>query len=112
METNRQQKISRLLQRELSELFRKEGYNYASGRMITVSKVVVSPDLGLAKSYLSIFPSGTAKEDIKEIKRNAQTIRYNLGKIVGKQLRVVPELAFFLDDTLDYIENIDSLLNK
>lgn len=112
METNRQQKIARLLQRELSELFRKDGYVYAAGRMLTVSKVVVSPDLGLAKAYLSIFPSTTAQEDLKKIKANAQTIRYNLGKIVGKQLRIVPELAFFLDDSLDYIENIDDLLNK
>ncbi len=100
------------MQRELSELLRKEGFAYAPGRMLTVSKVSVSPDLGLAKAYLSIFPSTSAKEDLKKIAENAKTIRYNLGKIVGKQLRVVPELAFFLDDTLDYLENIDQLLEK
>lgn len=112
METNRQQKIARLLQRELSELLRKEGFAYAPGRMLTVSKVTVSPDLGLAKVYLSIFPSKTAKDDLKSIASHAKTIRYNLGKVVGKQLRVIPELAFYLDDTLDYLENIDSLLQK
>lgn len=112
MESNRQQKIARLLQRELSELLRKEGAAYAPGRMLSVSKVVVSPDLGLAKAYLSVFPSTTAKEDVKSLKEHSKTIRYNLGKIVGKQLRVVPELAFFLDDTLDYLERIDDLLEK
>lgn len=112
MESNRQEKISRLLQRELSELLRKEGFVYAPGRMLTVSKVTVSPDLGLAKAYLSIFPSKTAKEDLQKIKENTKTIRFNLGKIVGKQLRIVPDLAFYLDDTLDYLENIDSLLEK
>ncbi len=112
MESNRQQKIARLLQKELSELLRKDGFVYAPGRMITVSKVTVSPDLGLAKAYLSIFPSTSAKEDLKKISKNAKQIRFSLGKIVGKQLRVVPELAFFLDDTLDYLENIDSLLDK
>lgn len=112
METNRQQKISRLLQKELSEIFRKDGYIYVSGRMISVSKVAVSPDLGLAKVYLSIFPSAKASEDLHKIKDNTQRIRYSLGKIVGKQLRVVPDLAFFLDDTLDYIEHIDGLLDK
>ncbi len=112
MESNRQQKIARLLQRELSELLRKEGFAYAPGCMLTVSKVSVSPDLGLAKVYLSIFPSTSAKEDLEKIAGNAKTIRYNLGKIVGKQLRVVPELTFFLDDTLDYLENIDQLLEK
>ncbi|WP_116495648.1 30S ribosome-binding factor RbfA [Balneicella halophila] len=112
MESNRQEKISRLLQRELSELFRKDGYVYAPGRMITVSKVNVSPDLGLAKAYLSIFPSQTSEEDLKKIQENTKTIRYNLGKIVGKQLRIVPDLAFYLDDTLDYLENIDSLLKE
>lgn len=110
METNRQQKIARLLQRELSELLRKEGFAYAPGRMLTVSKVTVSPDLGLAKAYLSIFPSATAKEDLTKIVEHTKTIRYHLGKVVGKQLRVVPDLAFFLDDTLDYLENIDTLL--
>ncbi len=112
MESNRQQKIARLLQKELSELLRKEGFSYAPGRMLTVSKVTVSPDLGLAKAYLSIFPSTSAKEDLKKIAENAKTIRFHLGKVVGKQLRVVPELAFFLDDTLDYLENIDTLLEK
>ncbi len=112
MESNRQQKIARLLQRELSELFRKEGFNYASGRMLTVSKVTVSPDLGLAKAYLSIFPSTTAEEDLKKIAAHTKTIRFNLGKIIKNQLRVVPDLAFFLDDTLDYLEKIDNLLEK
>ncbi len=112
MESNRQQKIARLLQRELSELLRKEGFAYAPGRMLTVSKVSVSPDLAVAKVFLSIFPSISAGQDLKEITKNAKTIRFSLGKVIGKQMRVVPELSFFLDDTLDYLENIDQLLEK
>lgn len=112
MESNRQEKIARLLQREMSELLRKEGHNYASGRMFTVSKVAVSPDLGLAKIYLSIFPSKTASEDLEKIKEQSKTIRFQLGRVVGKQLRVVPDLAFYLDDTLDYLDRIDSLLEN
>lgn len=112
MDSNRQEKIARLLQREMSELLRKDGYNYVPGRMLTVSKVTVSPDLGLAKIYLSIFPSKTANEDLNKIKEHSKTIRFQLGRVVGKQLRIVPDLVFYLDDTLDYLDRIDSLLEN
>lgn len=109
METTRQQKINRLLQKELSEIFLLDA-KHIPGVLITVSAVRVSPDLGVARVYLSIFPTDKGVELIKAIKTNAKTIRYDLGKRVGKQLRIVPELAFFLDDSLDYVENIDNLL--
>lgn len=109
METTRQQKINRLLQKELSEIFLLDA-KHLPGILITVSGVRVSPDLGMAKVYLSFFPTTQAPELLKAIKTNAKTIRFDLGKRVGKQLRVVPELAFFLDDSLDYVENIDNLL--
>jgi len=110
METTRQQKINRLIQKELSEIFQRET-KQMQGVIVSVSIVRVSPDLGLAKIYLSIFPSGKGEELLANIKTNTKSIRYALGQRVGKQLRVIPELAFYLDDSLDYLENIDKLLN-
>jgi ribosome-binding factor A len=75
-----------------------------------VTNVRVSPDLGVAHAYLSIFPSEKAEELVKNINENVKSVRYDLGKRVGKQLRVVPELKFHVDDSLDYIEHIDRLL--
>lgn len=109
METTRQQKINRLIQKELSEIFLLET-KQMRGVLVSVSRVRVSPDLGLAKAYLSIFPSKDGAEIIENIKASAKSIRYDLGQRIGKQVRVIPELAFFIDDSLDYIEKIDKLL--
>ncbi len=109
METTRQQKISRLIQKELSELFRRETAKMR-GAIVSVSNVRVSPDLSICRVHLSIFPSTHAKEQIDEINKNARTLRYELGQRVRYQLRKIPELTFYLDDSLDYIEHIDSLL--
>ena len=109
MESTRQAKISRLIQKELSEILRRETAK-THGVLVSVSAVRVSPDLSIAKVYLSIFPSAQAKEILGIIERNARTIRYDLGTKVRFQLRKIPELAFYLDDSLDYIENIDNLL--
>ncbi len=109
MESNRQQKINRLIQKELSEIFLLDTKKM-HGVFISVTNVRVSPDLGLAHAYLSIFPTEKAEELIRNINENVKAVRYDLGKRVGKQLRVVPELTFHLDDSLDYIENIDRLL--
>lgn len=109
METTRQQKINRLIQKELSEIFRADT-SKMQGVLVSVSIVRVSPDLGLAKAYLSIFPSDKGTELLENIKANTKSIRFALGQKVGKQLRVIPDLAFYLDDSLDYLENIDRLL--
>ncbi|MCC8119366.1 MAG: 30S ribosome-binding factor RbfA [Bacteroidales bacterium] len=111
MESTRQAKIARLLQKELSEIFRQQTAAMR-GTLVSVSAVRVSPDLSVAKAYLSIFPSGKAKEIIDNINKNAQTIRYELAQKVRYQLRRTPELSFFIDDSLDYIDNIDHLLGK
>lgn len=111
METTRQAKISRLLQKELSEILRLQTAK-THGMIVSVSAVRISPDLSIAKAYLSIFPSAKAPETLENIKRNAKTIRYELAQRVRFQLRKTPELAFYLDDSLDYIENIDNLLRK
>lgn len=109
MESVRQAKISRLIQKELSEIFRIQTSKMRNA-LVTVSSVKVSPDLGLARAYLSIFPSDKAQEVIDSVNESSKTIRYELGQRVRKQLRVIPELFFHLDDSLDYIEKIDALL--
>lgn len=111
METTRQAKISRLIQKELSEIFRQQTAK-THGVLITVSTVRVSPDLSIAKAYLSVFPSEKGVEMIDSINKSAQTIRYELAQKVRFQLRKTPALQFYLDDSLDYIDNIDRLLEK
>ncbi|MBR4119423.1 MAG: 30S ribosome-binding factor RbfA [Bacteroidales bacterium] len=111
METTRQSKINRLLQKELGEIFLAETKKMP-GTLVSVSIVRVSPDLSVAKIYLSVFPSEKAPEILEAVNNNAKSIRYELGGRVRYQLRKVPELTFFVDDSLDYIDNIDTLLNK
>ncbi len=111
METTRQAKIARLIQKELGEIFRQQTAK-TRGVIVSVSSVRVSPDLSIARAYLSIFPSDKAVEMIESINASAKTIRYELAQKVRYQLRKTPDLTFYLDDTLDYLENIDSLLRK
>ena len=82
------------------------------GIMVSVTKVKISPDLSICTAYLSVFPSEKGEESLKNITANEKTIRYDLGKKVRNQLRIIPELRFFLDDSLDYLERIDELLKK
>ena len=109
METTRQNKISRLLQKELSEIFLLQT-KAMPGILISVSAVSISPDMSIARVYLSVFPSEKAEEMVKNINENMKSIRFELGTRVRHQLRIIPELKFFVDDSLDYIEKIDSLL--
>ena len=111
MEGTRLQKIERLLQKELGDIFQKQT-QAMHGVLVSVSVVRVSPDLSVARAYLSIFPSAKGEELLKAIRANTKAIRYDLGQRVRLQLREIPELSFFIDDSLDYIEHIDSLLNK
>mgnify|MGYP000332328079 CR=1 FL=1 len=109
MESNRIQKINRLIQKELSEIFLLETKKIHS-LLVSVTHVRVSPDLSMAHVHLSIFPSEKAEELVENINGNVKVVRFDLGKRVGKQLRIIPELIFHIDDSLDYIENIDKLL--
>ena len=111
MEGTRLQKIERLLQKELGDIFQKQT-QAMHGVLVSVSVVRVSPDLSVAKAYLSIFPSAKGEELLKAIRANTKAIRYDLGQRVRLQLRKIPELRFFIADSIDYIEHIDSLLNK
>ncbi|MCB0821676.1 MAG: 30S ribosome-binding factor RbfA [Bacteroidales bacterium] len=110
MESTRQQKVSRLLQKDLSSIFQSEVQNLFGHVMITVTKVHVTKDLSIAKVYLSLFGTNDKATLIKNIKVHGGEIRYKLGKRIGKQVRAIPELQFFEDDSLDYIEHIENLL--
>lgn len=110
METTRQNKIARLIQKDLSNIFQAQT-RQTRGILVSVSVVRISPDLSVAKAYLSIFPSSKAEEILKNINEHASQIRYEMGKLQRHQLRIIPELKFFLDDSLDYLENIDKLLS-
>lgn len=111
MENTRQQKIVRLLQKELSEIFRQQTAK-TRGVLVSVSAVRLSPDLSIAHVYLSIFPSSKGEEIVANISKSAGQVRYELAQKVRYQLRKCPELAFHLDDSLDYIDRIDSLLKS
>ena len=111
METQRQERIARLLQKEMGEIFLLYAKNI-HGTIISVSNVRITPDLSIAYVYLSIFPSEKAQNVLSEIQEKSREFRFELGKRVRHQLRIVPELQFFVDDTLDYLENIDKLLKK
>ena len=109
MDSTRQQKISRLVQKELSEIFRRETAK-TRGTLVSVSSVRVSPDLSVANVRLSIFPSENAQTIMDNINASEHSIRHQLAQQVRYQLRRCPELKFHIDDSLDYIEHIDELL--
>ena len=111
MQETRQNKIARLLQKELSIIFQQQT-RMMHGVMVSVTRTKVSPDLSICTAYLSIFPSEKGEELLQNIEKNSQQIRYTLGQRVRYQLRIVPELRFFIDDSLDYIDRIDELLKK
>lgn len=110
--STRQLKVAREIQKDLAEIIRSKGMAVFGGAMVTVSEVRVSPDLSLAKTYVSIFPSAKAEEVMKLLNDNVKTLRGELGHQVAKQLRIVPEIVFYLDSSLDYAEHIDELLKK
>ena len=111
MQETRQNRISRLLQKELSLIFESETRKM-HGIMVSVTHVRVSPDLSMCTAHLSVFPSEKGEELLENIRKSDKTIRFELGKRVHNQLRIIPELRFFIDDSLDYIDHIDELLKK
>ncbi len=111
METTRQNKIARLIQKELGDIFLLQT-KAMHGVLVSVSAVRISPDMSIARVYLSVFPSAQSEEIVKNINGNMKSIRYELGTRVRHQLRIIPELKFFVDDSLDYVERIDELLKK
>jgi ribosome-binding factor A len=112
MESTRQNKVARSVQKDLGEILQRLGKDVLQGRMVTITMVRMSPDLSLAKVFLSIFPSENKDEFLEHLRQYTKPIRNQLGQRVRNQLRIVPELAFFIDDSLDYVEKIDQLLKK
>lgn len=111
-ESTRQQKIGRQILRDMSDIFSKEAAPLLQGTMVSVTLVRMSPDFSLAKIYLSIFPFEKHEQVMETLKENNWMIRKALGTRVRNQLRIVPELAFYVDDSLEYISGIDRLLKK
>jgi len=110
--STRQNKISRLIQREMADIFLKLNKTKYRGKLITVSLVRVTRDISIARIYLSIYPSQHSEEILADIQQNNKSVRGDLGRRVGKSLRIIPELEFYIDDSLDYIKHIDELLDK
>ena len=110
--STRQNKISRLIHREMAEILLKVNKTNFSGKLISVTVIRVTKDLGIARVYLSIFPSEFSQEILKEIELINKQLRGELGRKLGKSLRVIPELEFYIDDSLDYIDNINKLIKS
>lgn len=111
MDTTRQNKVARLIQKELSEIFVAQT-RLMRGVLVSVSVCRISPDMSVCRVYLSVFPSEKAREIVDNINANQKQVRYELGNRMRHQLRIIPELKFFVDDSLDYAEHIDELLKK
>ena len=104
--------MAKELQRHLAGIIRSKGMASWDGALVSVSGVTISPDLAVAKVYVSIFPSAKQEKVFRMIQESGRTMRGELGRQMAKQLRIIPELIFYLDDSLDYVEHIDELLAK
>ena len=111
-ESTRQLKVAKEIQKEMAEIIRSKGMAAFGGALVSVSGVKISPDLSVAKIYVSIFPSDKAEAVMEVLQENTKALRGELGAKVGKQLRIVPEIVFYLDSSLDYVEHIEELLKK
>ncbi len=112
MESKRQQKFSGVIQQDLAAIFQREGANYLPNTLITITKVRVTPDLAIARVFLSFFNNGNAQSALQTIKLHANEIRYKLGARIKDQVRIIPQLEFFIDDTGDYVERMDKIFEK
>jgi ribosome-binding factor A len=110
MESKRQQKFAKLIQKELAEIFQRDVPHLFNGAYVSVGTVRVSPDLGLARVYLSLLLAQNGKDLIEEIRSNTKTIRHHLAQRVKNQVRSVPELVFYLDDSAEYAARMDKLI--
>ena len=112
MESTRQKKVSKLIQKELAEIFLRRGNEIAPGKLVSITVVRLSPDLSFAKVYISVFPSEKQEEILEFVREHISKIRFELGQKIRNQLRLIPELAFYIDDSYDYIDNIEKLLKS
>ncbi len=112
MESKRQQKFAGVIQKDLAEIFQREGANLLPNVMVTITKVRVTSDLAIARVYLSFFNSTNNALALNTIKAHAGEIRYKLGSRIKDQARIVPQLGFFVDDTSEYVERLDKIFDK
>ncbi len=112
MESKRQQKFAGVIQKDLAEIFQREGMNFLPNTLVTITKVRVTPDLAIARIFLSFFNNSNTGLALNTIKSHASEIRYKLGNRIKDQARIVPHLEFFLDDTNEYVERMDKLFDK
>lgn len=112
MESKRQQKFAGVIQKDLAEIFQREGMNLLPNIMVTITKVRVTPDLAIARVFLSFFNSNNNTLALNTIKAHSNEIRYKLGNRIKDQVRIVPHLEFFIDDTSEYVERMDKLFDK
>ncbi len=112
MESKRQQKFAGVIQKDLAEIFQREATNLLPNVMVTITKVRISPDLALARVYLSFFNSNNTTLALNTIKAHVNEIRYKLGSRIKDQARIIPQLEFFVDDTSDYVERMDKIFDK
>lgn len=112
METTRQQKIAKQIQKDMADIFQKEGASLVRGTLVTVTGVRVSPDFGYAKIYVSIFPFEQSEALMERLRQQNWFIRRALGQRIRNQLKNIPEIQFFLDDSLEYIEHIEQALKE
>ena len=109
MESKRQQKVGRQIQKDLGDIFQKEAQHLINGSLVTVTGVRMTPDLGIARAYLSFLPEKNKSIVFESILENTKFIRQKLGERVRHQLRIVPDLEFYLDDTAEYAAKMDAL---
>ncbi|MCL4641430.1 MULTISPECIES: 30S ribosome-binding factor RbfA [Olivibacter] len=111
-ESKRQQRFASVIQQDLADIFQREGMVWAPDTLVTVTRVRVTPDLAIARIYLSFLNAKNVQEAIANIKSHAGEIRYKLGSRIKNQARIVPQLEFFVDDTNEYVERMDKLFEK
>jgi ribosome-binding factor A len=112
MESKRQQKFAGVIQQDLAAIFQREGINYLPNTLITITKVRVTPDLAIARIFLSFFNNNNMPLALQTIKSHANEIRYKLGARIKDQVRIIPQLEFFVDDTSEYVERMDKIFDK
>jgi len=111
MESKRQQKFARLLQKELAEVFQRDVSHLFNGAYLSITTVRTSPDLGVAKIYLSMLLAQNPQEILATVRENTKAVRHALAQRIKKQVRVIPELIFFLDDSAEYAAKMDKIIS-
>jgi ribosome-binding factor A len=112
MESKRQQKFAGVIQQDLATIFHREGNSYLPNTMVTITKVRVTPDLAIARIFLSFFNNTNTQLALQTVKSHASEIRYKLGARIKDQVRIIPQLEFFIDDTNEYVDRMDKIFDK